>query len=63
MAKFEDYDQEKNLNHPDIADQVDLIFQNYSLEELLEMNEMTPEEAFQILYNQGLLSEPASYLP
>lgn len=58
----------KNVNpdrrtEDDIRDRVDLIFENYTLEELLEMNDLTEQDAIFLLYMEGYISEPESYFP
>jgi hypothetical protein len=47
----------------DVRDRVELIFENYSLEDLLEMNDLTEQEAIYLLYMEGHISEPESYFP
>lgn len=63
MAKIEDYDIDRDLDHPDISDRVEAIFNDYDFETLLEMNDLTPEDVFTLLYNAGQIREPETYLP
>lgn len=59
-------DNNNNLDprvEEDIKNRVEMIFENYSLEEVMEMNDLTPEEVVFLLYMDGHISEPESYLP
>lgn len=47
----------------DVEDRVELIFENYTLEEILEMNDLTDREAIYLLYMGGHINEPESYFP
>jgi hypothetical protein len=40
-----------------------MIFENYSLADLLEMNDLTEQEAIFLLYMGGYISEPEAFLP
>lgn len=47
----------------DIRDRVELIFENYTLEELLEMNDLTEKEVIFLMFMEGHISEPQAYFP
>lgn len=47
----------------DIRDRVELIFENFSLEEILEMNDLTPQDVIYLLYMDGQIAEPETYFP
>lgn len=47
----------------DIRDRIETIFENYSLDELLEMNDLTAPEAFMLLYMDGYVNEPEAFFP
>lgn len=47
----------------EVRDRVDLIFENYTLEDLLEMNDLTEQEVIFLLFMEGHISEPESYFP
>lgn len=47
----------------DIEDRIDLIFQNYSLEKILEMNDIDERRVIYLLYMEGHIKEPEAYLP
>jgi len=46
-----------------VRDRVELIFENYNLEELLEMNDLTEQDVIFLLYMEGHISEPESFFP
>lgn len=52
-----------NRTENDVRDRVDLIFENYTLEEILEMNDLTEQEAIFLLFMGGHINEPESYFP
>jgi hypothetical protein len=47
----------------DIRNRVDMIFENYTLEEILEMNDLTEQDVVYLLFMDGQINEPESYLP
>lgn len=47
----------------DIEDRVALIFENYTLDEILEMNDLSHEYAIYLLFMEGHINEPESYFP
>lgn len=46
-----------------IRDRVEFIFENYTLSEILEMNDLTEQEVIFLLYMEGHINEPQSYFP
>lgn len=47
----------------DIEDKIALIFESYSLDEILEMNDLTAHDAIYLLYMEGHISEPEAFFP
>lgn len=60
---METNDRDNTRNEREVRDRVDFIFENYSLEEILEMNDITPEDAVFLLYMNGHIKEPEAYFP
>lgn len=46
-----------------LEETIALILENYTIEEVLEMNELTDEDVLELLYMAGHIKEPAAYLP
>lgn len=46
-----------------VDDCIDHIFENYTLEEVLEMNDLDEKAVLYLLYTQGQIKEPEAYLP
>lgn len=40
----------------------EILLSNFSLEELLELNDISEEEVIELLYDQGWLSEPENLI-
>lgn len=47
----------------DIEDKITLILESYSLEDILEMNDLTAQDAIYLLFMEGHISEPEAYFP
>lgn len=47
----------------DMRERVELVFENYTLEQILEMNDLTEQEAIFLLFMEGHINEPESYFP
>ena len=41
-----------------VREQIEELLDTYSLEEILEMNDLLPEEAIRVLYDRGLIVFP-----
>lgn len=46
-----------------VDDCIDHIFENYTLEEILEMNDLDEKYTLYLLYTAGHIKEPEAYLP
>lgn len=47
----------------DVDDRIDMIFENYTLAEVLEMNDLEEKYVLYLLYMGGHIKEPEAYLP
>ena len=47
----------------EIRNRVEMIFENYTLDEILEMNDLSEQEAIYLLFTEGHISEPEAFLP
>lgn len=47
----------------DVENRIEHIFENYSLEEVLEMNDLTDREVIYLLFMEGHINEPEAYFP
>lgn len=56
-------DKEDNRVEADIRDRIDFIFENYTLEEIIEMNDLTDRDVIYLLFMEGHINEPEAYFP
>jgi len=57
------FNVKRTLQREAALDRVAFILENYTLEDVLEMNELTSEEVLMLLYMAGHIKEPEAYLP
>lgn len=56
-------DKEDNRSEADIRDRIEFVFENYTLEEILEMNDLSELDVIYLLFMEGHISEPEAYFP
>jgi hypothetical protein len=47
----------------DVRDRIDMVFENYTLDQIMEMNDLTEQDVIYLLFMEGHISEPEAYFP
>lgn len=58
-----DDDMKDSRMRADVDDRIDMIFENYTLSEILEMNDLEEKYVVYLLYVGGHIKEPEAYFP